>query len=88
MINIKWQEQQDKFFGLDYSTKRGDFYDYHFDIRYDCDMRNPEIVPNCGLTMTITKGRISLKTIFGNSVEDLTERALLYLQKESDKFHK
>lgn len=53
---INWIEQ-DKFFGLDFSTKKGKFKDYEFDIRYDYDGK-PNIKPeNCGLCLVIYKNR-------------------------------
>jgi hypothetical protein len=52
MKPIIWTEQSN-FFGLDYSSKKGVFHDYEFDIRYDYE-GDPKVKPeNCGLYLTI-----------------------------------
>jgi hypothetical protein len=51
MKPIIWTEQSN-FFGLDYSSKKGVFHDYEFDIRYDYE-GDPKVKPeNCGLYLT------------------------------------
>ena len=47
MKPIVWTEQNE-FFGLDYSSKKGIFHDYEFDIRYDYE-GNPKIKPYLSL---------------------------------------
>lgn len=59
MNPIIWTEQN-KSFGLDYSSKKGKFHDYDFDIRYDYD-GDPKIKPeNCILFLCISKAKKKL----------------------------
>lgn len=78
--NIIWIEQSE-FFGLDYSTKIGEYLDYIFDIRYDYD-GDSKTKPDCGLCLNIYfKGAQIERGIFGN-LEYLTLFAETYLKRE------
>lgn len=79
-VNINWTEQSE-FFGLNYSTKRGEYLDYTFDIRYDYD-GDIKTKPDCGLCLTIYfKGAQIERGIFGN-LEYLTLFSETYLKRE------
>lgn len=80
---IKWTDQ-DKNYGLDYSSSEGVFIDYAFDIRYDCTERKEK--PDCGLVLTIRKGksRLDVETKFGTTQEELKNYAEKWLDRELD----
>ena len=85
MKPIDWVEQN-SFFGLSHSSKKGKFHDYEFDIRYDYD-GNPRVRPeNCGLHLTIFKNKIKIASQFGSSVEELVKFSEHYLKKEKEMF--
>jgi hypothetical protein len=85
MNPISWTEQKE-FFGLDYSSKKGTFHDYEFDIRYDYD-GNPKIKPHyCGLHLTIFKNKSKVGSKYGHSIEYLVKHSENYLLKEKEKF--
>lgn len=85
MKPIIWTEQNE-FFGLDYSSKRGKFHDYEFDIRYDYD-GDPKTKPeNCGLHLTVHKGQGKIASKFGNTIEQLVKFSEKYLLEEQKKF--
>ena len=82
---ITWTEQNE-FFGLDYSSKKGKFHDYEFDIRYDYD-GDPKIKPeNCGLHLTIFKNKNKVDSILGFKIDVLVMFSENYLLKEKEKF--
>ena len=80
---IKWTDQ-DKNYGLDYSSSNGLFVDYSFDIRYDCTERKEK--PDCGLVLTIRKGksRMDVATKFAPTIEELKNYAEKWLDCELD----
>ena len=85
MKSIDWIEQS-SFFGLDYSSKKGKFHDYDFDIRYDYDC-DPRIKPeNCGLYLTISKNKSKIASKFGYTIEALVKYSEHYLLKEKEMF--
>lgn len=85
MKPIIWTEQNE-FFGLDYSSKKGKFHDYEFDIRYDYD-GDPKIKPeNCGLHLTVHKGKGKIASKFGSTIEQLVKFSEHYLLKEKEIF--
>lgn len=87
MDSIIWTEQNN-FFGIDYSSKKGKFHDYDFDIRYDYDGQ-PKVKPeNCGLYLTVFKNNSKVDSKFGFTIESLTKYSEHYLQKEKEKFLK
>ena len=82
---IIWTEQNENF-GLDYSSKKGKFYDYEFDIRYDYD-GDPKIKPeDCGLHLTVFKNNNKVDSKFGFTIESLVKFSENYLLKEKEKF--
>ena len=85
MKPIAWVEQS-IFFGLDYSSKKGKFHDYEFDIRYDYD-GDPKIEPEkCGLHLTVYKNNGKVASKFGFTIEELVKFSETYLLKEQEKF--
>lgn len=85
MNPIAWVEQS-SFYGLDYSSKKGKFHDYDFDIRYDYD-GDPRIKPeNCGLCLTVYKNNGRVASKFGSTIEQLVKFSENYLLKEKEKF--
>lgn len=85
MKQIIWTEQS-SLFGLDYSSKKGKFHDYDFDIRYDYD-GDPKIKPeNCGLNLTIFKRKCRILSRFGSTIEELVKFSEYYLLNEKEKF--
>ena len=85
MKPIDWIEQR-SFFGLDHSSKKGKFYDYDFDIRYDYD-GDPRIKPeNCGLYLTVYKNNGRVASKFGSNIKQLVKFSENYLLKEKEKF--
>ena len=85
MNPIVWKEQDEKF-GLDYSSKKGKFHDYEFDIRYDYD-GDPRIKPeNCTLFLCVFKANTRIGSTFGVSIKALTTNAEMYLERERQKF--
>lgn len=85
MNSIIWTEQND-FFGIDYSSKKGKFHDYDFDIRYDYD-GDPKAKPeNCGLSLTILKNNSKVGFRFGFTKEALIKFYEHYLEKEKEKY--
>jgi hypothetical protein len=87
MKPIVWTEQNE-FFGLDYSSKKGIFHDYEFDIRYDYE-GNPKIKPYyCGIFLTIFKNNSKVGSKYGHSIETLVRYSEIYLENEKQKFLK
>ena len=85
MKSIVWAEQS-SFYGLDHSSKKGKFHDYKFDIRYDYE-GDPRIKPeNCGLYLTIYKGKGRIASKFGSTIEQLVKFSEYYLLKEKEMF--
>ncbi len=85
MKPIVWVEQG-VFYGLDHSSKKGKFHDYEFDIRYDYE-GDPRIKPeNCGLYLTIYKGKGRIASKFGSTIEQLVKFSEQYLLKEKEMF--
>lgn len=85
---ITWKVQ-DKYFGLDYSYLSGVVHDHAFDIRYDYD-GPPEVKPNdkCGLWLYINYKGKQMKSVSGDTVQDLTSYAERYLNREIKEFIK
>lgn len=87
MKSIIWTEQNE-LFGLDYSSKKGKFHDYEFDIRYDYD-GDPRIKPeDCGLYLTVFKNNNKVASKLGFTVESLVRYSINYLYEEQKKFLK
>lgn len=87
MKSIIWTEQND-FFGIDYSSKKGKFHDYEFDIRYDYD-GDPKLKPeDCGLYLTVFKNNNKVDSKLGFTVESLVRYSINYLYEEQKKFLK
>lgn len=85
MNPIIWTEQNE-LFGIDYSSKKGKFHDYEFDIRYDYD-GDPKIKPeNCGLYLTVFKNNNKVASKFGSTIEHLVKFSQHYLLEEQKKF--
>ena len=85
MNPIIWTEQNENF-GLDYSSKKGKFYDYEFDIRYDY-YGDPKIKPeDCGLHLTIFKNKNRVDSILGFTIEALVKFSENYLLEEQKNF--
>jgi hypothetical protein len=78
---INWTEQN-KFYGLNYSSKTGLYKDFVFDIRYDYDGGERNIKPEkCECCLTISFNRVYIeKTKFGD-IDSLTKEADEYLEK-------
>jgi hypothetical protein len=85
MNPIIWTEQNE-FFGLDYSSKKGTFHDYEFDIRYDCDGELKVKPENCGLYLTVFKNKNKVASKFGFTIEALVKFSENYLLEEQKKF--
>ena len=85
MNPIIWTEQNENF-GLDYSSKKGKFHDYEFDIRYDCDGESKVKPEDCGLHLTIFKNKNKVDSILGFTIEALVKFSENYLLKEKEKF--
>jgi hypothetical protein len=85
---ITWKVQ-DKYYGLDYSYLSGVVHDHAFDIRYDYD-GPPEVKPNdkCGLWLYISYQGKQMKSVSGDTVQDLTSYAERYLDREIKEFIK
>ena len=80
---IKWVEQSD-FFGLDYSTKKGTYKDFTFDIRYDSD-GSRTTKPNCGCCLIIYFKNAKIDSVFGG-IGRLTNYSNSYLERELLKY--
>jgi hypothetical protein len=78
---INWTEQN-KLYGLNYSSKTGLYKDFVFDIRYDYDGDKPKVKPeDCGCCLSISFNSIYIeKTKFGD-IDSLTKEAEKYLEK-------
>lgn len=84
-----WVEQE-KFYGLDYSTAKAIVGDYTFDIRYDCcgqftkknGVRNDIKPTNCGLVLDVRYKNERRVTKFADSVKALKFFAECWLRKE------
>ena len=87
MKPIIWTEQSN-FFGLDYSSKKGIFYDYEFDIRYDYDGEPNEEPEDCGFYLTVYKNKGKVTSKFGFTIEALVKFSETYLLREQEKFLK
>jgi hypothetical protein len=85
MNPIIWTEQN-QLFGLDYSSKKGTFHDYEFDIRYDCDGECKVKPENCGLYLTVFKNKNKVASKFGFTIEALVKFSENYLLEEQKKF--
>jgi len=85
MNPIVWTEQDEKF-GLDYSSKKGKFHDYEFDIRYDYDGDSKVKPENCRLYLTISKNKSKIASKFGYTIEALVKYSEHYLLKEKEMF--
>lgn len=85
MKDIIWTEQHINF-GLDYSTKKGKFHDYSFDIRYDYDGKSKFKPKNCGLTLIMCKNKTQFYSTFGPNIDILVKYCENFLQKEKLKF--
>jgi hypothetical protein len=73
---IEWTEQNN-LYGLDYSTKKGTYKDFTFDIRYDyCG--DSKIKPNCGCCLVIYFKNAKIDSTFGK-VNGLTSYSERYL---------
>lgn len=73
---IIWTEQN-KFFGLDHSTKKGISGNFKFDIRYDSD-GDYKVKPKCGLTMCVYFKEICIESSLFGTMNDLTKYAESY----------
>lgn len=83
MKKINWIDQ-DKFFGLDYSSKKGTFKDYTFDIRYDyCG--DAKLKPECGLALCIYFKKKRIESKLGN-MKGLVSYSEKYLKEELLKY--
>lgn len=80
---IDWIEQN-KLFGLDYSSKKGTYKDFTFDIRYDYD-GDSNIKPNCGCVLVIYFKNAKISHRFGN-IESLSQFAQDYLEETINKY--
>lgn len=86
LTKITWTEQN-ILFGLDYSSKKGIYKDFSFDIRYDYDGIDPKIKPNhCECNLTIKFKGAQIYDRFGINIDDLTEASELYLQAFLEKY--
>ena len=75
--------QQEKYFGLDFSTAKATVGDYHFDIRYDADLRDSSIRPdNCALSVSVKYRDKHIATFSGDTVDQLKNFSETYLRKE------
>jgi len=76
--------EQNKLFGLDYSTAKAIVGDYRFDIRYDADKIDSSIKPdnNCRLWLTIYYKECRLTSKSGSSLEELKSKAEIWLRQE------
>lgn len=74
---IKWDEQHE-WFGIDYTTKRGTWGDFTFDIRYDYD-GDPTQKPVCNLILTTYFNHSKLMSAVG-TLDGLTTTAENYLK--------
>lgn len=80
-LKIQWKSQ-DKLYGLDYSSKKGTYKHFVFDIRCDCDLKDPTINPECDYVLTIKyRGQYILGEQFG-SLESLTTTSEGWLNRE------
>jgi hypothetical protein len=80
---IDWIEQ-DKLFGLDYSSKKGTYKDFTFDIRYDyCG--DSKIKPDCGCCLLIYFKNVRIENKFGN-IKSLTNYSEEYLKETISKY--
>ena len=85
MNPIIWTEQNE-LFGIDYSSKKGIFHDYEFDIRYDYDGECKVKPENCGLYLTVFKNKNKVTSKFGFTIEALVKFSENYLLEEQKKF--
>jgi hypothetical protein len=82
---ISWTEQ-DKKFGLDYSTKLGTYKDFEFDIRYDYD-GDENVRPSGGLCLVIYFKKKRIEGCFGG-IRSLTKYSEDFLVKFLDDYQK
>jgi hypothetical protein len=66
---LTWTEQTENY-GLDYTSCKGVFEDYVFDIRYDYDGDATQ-KPDCGLCMTIYVKDKAVQHLFGADIDSL-----------------
>ncbi len=84
---ITWTGQ-DKYFGLNYSTKRGKFLDFEFDIRYDCDLKDSTVNPSedVGLWITIHFMNKKIDGTHGRTVNALVQYSERYIDEFLQKY--
>ena len=81
---IEWTEQN-KYFGLDYSTKIGTFLDYTFDIRYDYEGAITVKPEKCGCCLIIYFKGAKIYSTLG-SMDALTKISERYLKTDLEKY--
>lgn len=75
---IRWTEQN-VLFGLDYSSKKGEYKDFTFDIRYDYD-GDSKVNVDCGCCLDIYFKSARIDFAFGKTIEELTNHSESYLE--------
>lgn len=80
---IDWVEQN-KLFGLGYSSKKGTYKDFTFDIRYDYD-DDLKTKPNCGCVLEIYFKNARIAQHFGN-MKSLSKFSQDYLEETLKKY--
>lgn len=84
---ITWQEENKVFFGLDYSTLKGSWNDFNFDIRYDYDGNYKEKPIDCGLWLTIYFKNKPLKSSCSKDIQFLKKIAEKFLTDLQQQFN-
>lgn len=83
---IDWIFEQDKLYGIDYSSKLGKFGDFKFDIRYDyCGEPTKKPSYGCGLNLTVSFCAKNIKSFSGSSVDILVKESELFIYNFLDK---
>lgn len=80
MTTIAWSEENIKTFGLDYSTLKGNFEMFDFDIRYDYDGKANEKPINCNLYLNIIFKNKIIARKSSTSIDDLKNYCIDFMQ--------
>ena len=84
---IVWEEENNKFFGLDFSTLKGKWKDFNFDIRYDYDGNSRFKPIDCTIWLTIYLKNSKIKSTFSKDIEVLKQRSNNFLKELQKQFN-
>lgn len=87
-ITIAWEEENNKYYGLDYSYLKGKWNDFTFDIRYDYEGDSTVKPLNCGMWLTIYFRKNRLQSTFSRDLNQLKNISVNFLKEIQQQFIK